>query len=186
MKGLRLRPVAAGRRSWGQPDPGSAGEGSKQPRRSRDGQAPPDSPGPVSETDRCTRETSAKAPQEFHRPQTWRTWAGEQCTPGRATPTSVGCADYEATRKACGVLVAMLQGHSWAPTRRSVRGERGNPPGSPSRRPARSVHGQGPLSVVGLGRGRSPRSSPRTGKPSTWQRRAASSQCRDGMSGGRR
>jgi hypothetical protein len=32
------------------------------------------------------------------------------------TPWSVIFAGREATRKACGVLVAMLQGHSWAPT----------------------------------------------------------------------
>jgi hypothetical protein len=34
----------------------------------------------------------------------------------RATPKPVSCAGGEATRKACGVLVARLQGHSWTPT----------------------------------------------------------------------
>ena len=53
MKGLHLRPVAAGRRSWGQPEPGDAGEGGKQPRQRRDGSAPPDDPGPASKTGRC-------------------------------------------------------------------------------------------------------------------------------------
>lgn len=53
MKGLHLRPVAAGRRSWGQSEPGDAGEGGKQPRQRRDGSAPPDDPGPASKTGRC-------------------------------------------------------------------------------------------------------------------------------------
>lgn len=53
MKGLHLRPVAAGRRSWGQSEPGDAGEGGKQPRQRRDGSVPPDDPGPASETGRC-------------------------------------------------------------------------------------------------------------------------------------
>jgi len=53
MKGLHLRPVAAGRRSWGQPEPGDAGESGKQPRQRRDGSALPDGPGPASETGRC-------------------------------------------------------------------------------------------------------------------------------------
>ena len=53
MKGLHLRPVAAGHRSWGQPGPGDAGEGGKQPRQRRDGSAPPDDPGPASKTGRC-------------------------------------------------------------------------------------------------------------------------------------
>jgi hypothetical protein len=33
-----------------------------------------------------------------------------------ATPKPVSCAGEEATRKACGVLVARLQGNSWVPT----------------------------------------------------------------------
>ena len=32
------------------------------------------------------------------------------------TPSSVDIADKEATMKVCGVVVAKLQGHSWAPT----------------------------------------------------------------------
>ncbi len=69
MKGHRLRPVAAGRRSWGQPDLGGAGKGGKQPRQRRDGPAPPDDPGPASETGRCTSaETSGGTPSsERHR-----------------------------------------------------------------------------------------------------------------------
>lgn len=53
MKGLHLRPVAAGRGSWGQPEPGDAGEGGKQPRQRRDGSALPDDPGPASKAGRC-------------------------------------------------------------------------------------------------------------------------------------
>jgi hypothetical protein len=33
-----------------------------------------------------------------------------------ATPKPISAVGGEATRKVCGVLVAMLQGHSWAPT----------------------------------------------------------------------
>ena len=53
MKGLHLRPVAAGHRSWGQSEPGDAGPGGKQPRQRRDGTVPPDDPGPASKTGRC-------------------------------------------------------------------------------------------------------------------------------------
>jgi hypothetical protein len=40
-------------RSWGQPDPGNAGDGGKRPRQRRDGSVLPDGPGPASETRRC-------------------------------------------------------------------------------------------------------------------------------------
>ena len=40
-------------RSWGQPDPGNAGEGGKRPRQRRDGSVLPDGPGPASKTRRC-------------------------------------------------------------------------------------------------------------------------------------
>jgi hypothetical protein len=59
VRGLRLPVVAAAGCSWGQPDPGGAGKGGKQPRRSQDGLELPDGPGLVSETRRRTRETSA-------------------------------------------------------------------------------------------------------------------------------
>ena len=58
VRGLRLPVVAAAGCSWGQPDPGGAGKGGKQPRRSQDGPELPDGPGLVSETRRRTRETS--------------------------------------------------------------------------------------------------------------------------------
>ncbi len=59
VRGLRLPVVAAAGCSWGQPDPGGAGKGGKQPRRSQDGPELPDGPGLVSKTRRRTRETSA-------------------------------------------------------------------------------------------------------------------------------
>jgi hypothetical protein len=37
------------------------------------------------------------------------------CDVEGATPMLVDSAGQEATTKACGVVVAMLQGHSWAP-----------------------------------------------------------------------
>ena len=46
----RSRPV-----ELGQPEPGDAGDGWEQPRQRRDGSAPPDGPGPASETGRCKR-----------------------------------------------------------------------------------------------------------------------------------
>jgi hypothetical protein len=58
VKGLRRWAVAAAWRSWGQSEPGNAGEDGKQPRQRRDGPALPDGPGPASETGRCTRGTS--------------------------------------------------------------------------------------------------------------------------------
>jgi hypothetical protein len=52
--------------------------------------------------------------------QTWRIWAGRQCTLVRIRGVSdfdvgVSFAGSKATRKACRVLVARLQGKSWAP-----------------------------------------------------------------------
>jgi transposase len=65
VEGLRRWAVAAAWRSWGQPDPGDAGEGGKRPRQRRDGPGLPDGPGLASETGRCTRGTSAVTPLKF-------------------------------------------------------------------------------------------------------------------------
>ncbi len=51
---------------------------------------------------------------------TWRIWAGQQRTgspmyPGERTVVGTSAVGDGATRKACGVLVARLQGNSWAP-----------------------------------------------------------------------
>ena len=71
---------------------------------------------------------AVEPPQVRNRPQIWRTWVGSDLVDmGRAavhadcarvqaaTPEPVSWAGGEATRKACGVLVARLQGNSWAP-----------------------------------------------------------------------
>jgi len=68
---------------------------------------------------------------------------------------------------------------------RSVNGERGNHPGAPLHVPDLGGWGESPLSADGVRMGRSPRSSPRSGKPATWRRRAAVPQSRNGRSGGR-
>jgi RNA-directed DNA polymerase len=82
MKGLHLRPVAAGHRSWGQPEPGDAGEGGKQPRQRRDGSALPDSPGPASKTRRCNlRVNQCQSSVSGVPAPTWWIRAGLQRTP---------------------------------------------------------------------------------------------------------
>jgi hypothetical protein len=66
------------------------------------------------------RNQRLKASQSNTPAPIWEIWAGmavhtpEFCS--AVTLWSVIFAGQEATRKACGVLVAMLQGHSWAPT----------------------------------------------------------------------
>jgi len=121
MKGLRRRAVAAVRRSWGQPDSGSAGKG---------GSSPDDG-----ETDRHHRTIRARLASEkgVTKVNQWlnplkRGTDSNLMDVGRLA-AHVDRVDYdqrlrsrfsavggEATRKACGVLVAMLQGKSWTPT----------------------------------------------------------------------
>ena len=79
--------------------------------------------------------------------------------------------------KACGVAVAMLQGHSWAPT--LSNGSEVNvgtilPVPSPASIPL--VGRRGPLPADAGGMGRRTRSSPRSGKPVTWRRGPVCSQ----------
>ena len=48
----------------------------------------------------------------------WWIWVGQQCTPVASAAGDSEAEDEvggEATRKACGVLVARLQGNSWVP-----------------------------------------------------------------------
>jgi hypothetical protein len=111
--------VAAAWRSWGQPEPRDVGEGGKQPRQRRDGAVLPDGPGPASKAGRRTRGTSVLTPLK---------------SPASSNPVDsgwsamrtdiLGCWELrggfrslssEATVKACGVTVAISQGHSWAP-----------------------------------------------------------------------
>ena len=57
-----------------------------------------------------------KAPQAIARPQPGGYGPTSSARPPwRATPAPESVSGKEATRKACGVLVARLQGHSWAP-----------------------------------------------------------------------
>ena len=71
-------------------------------------------------------------------------------------------------------------GHSWAPTpsRESVVNV-GTVPAPPVRPASRVGGGQARRQLDGVGAGRSRRSSPRSGKPTTWRRAAASSQWQD-------
>ena len=59
-----------------------------------------------------------KAPQVLPPARTWRIWAGLRRAPqhlARGTLGPVEVAGPEATMNVCGVVVAMPQGHSWAP-----------------------------------------------------------------------
>lgn len=95
--------------------------GWEQPRQRRNGSAPPDGPGPASETERCTtQEPVVEPPQVERRLETWWIRAGQQCVPvvgddGGQLRVGLGLAVPEATVNVCGVAVARLQGKSWAP-----------------------------------------------------------------------
>src|SRR5215217_1527188 len=71
------------------------------------------------QTRRNGSEPVVETPQALEPARIWRIWAGQQCTSshqgGAVTPKPESVAGGEATRKACGVLVARLQGHSRAP-----------------------------------------------------------------------
>lgn len=93
------------------------------------------------------QEPAVEPPQVRNRLETWRIWAGQQCTPSvvfaGATPKPVRWAGGEATRKACGVLVARLQGNSWAPHPSIGHWVNvGTIPSLPPRRPARAAAGR--------------------------------------------
>ncbi len=158
----------------------------EQPRQSQGRSVPLDGLGLVSETKGEREKPVLKLLKSSTGPKTWRTWVRVQRTPFGATRKPVDIVGQEATRNVCGVLVAMLQGHSWSPTRQSMHGERGNPPGVALTTVHPGRWRAGPCSASYAGRGRSLRSSPRAGKPPTWQREAASSQHGNGMSGVRR
>ena len=115
------RLVAARRRSWGQPDPGDAGEGGKQPRQCRDVPVLPDGTGPASKTGRCTRGTGVLKLLKVRASSNPvdSGWFAARTRPpiaGRGTPGLVILAGREATVKACGVAVARLLGQSRAPS----------------------------------------------------------------------
>jgi hypothetical protein len=99
---------------------------------------------------------------------------------GLVTPWWYFVAGAEAMRKDCGVLVARLQGKSWAPSPSIDRLVNvGTVLGLPV------LWRAGSLSADGPGVGRSLRSSPSRGKPGTWRREAANLQRRSGTRGGR-
>jgi hypothetical protein len=65
------------------------------------------------------RNQRLNAPQESHRLESGGSGPGSSAhlrSNVQGTPSSGDVADVEATMKACGVVVAMLQGHSWTPT----------------------------------------------------------------------
>ena len=106
--------------SWGQPDPGSAGEGGSSP---DDGEAV---------RHRQTVQRSLSETEGVTRVNQWlnplKADAGSNLVDvgriaahaarghrGRGLRSRRNAVGGEATRKVCGVLVAMLQGKSWAP-----------------------------------------------------------------------
>jgi len=121
VKGLRRPAVAAAERSWGQPEPGSAGEGGSSPDNGGMGQHHQMTPA------RLARQKGATKVIQWLNPLK-RDTGSNLVDVGRiaAHVAREGCGwrlrsrssavGGEATRKACGVLVAMLQGESWAPT----------------------------------------------------------------------
>jgi len=80
--------------------------------------------------------------------------------------------------KACGVVVAMVQGHSWVPI--PSKGSRMNVGTVPAPRTAAAASGASvrvdawPVDRAGMGR--RARSTARPGKPATWGRGPAGSQ----------
>ena len=93
---------------------------------------------------------------------------------GRGTSGPGDAASREATVKDCGVAVAKLQGHSWAPT--PSKGSRVNV-GTTSSVPA--IRAGKVCRAVDAGEvGRRTRSRPSTGKPCTWRRGPVCSQHR--------
>jgi hypothetical protein len=121
VKDRHRRLVAARRRSWGQPGPGDAREGGKQPRQRQDVPVLPDGAGLASEAGRCTRGTGAL---KLHKARASSNpvdmgWFAARTRPpiaGRGTPGLVILAGREATVKACGVAVARLLKQSRAPS----------------------------------------------------------------------
>lgn len=98
----------------------------EQPRQRRAVLALPDRTGPASKTDRCTSAgTSGGTPSSGTPARTWWIWAGQQCvlvtSGGGQLRVGPGLAGSEATVKVCGVVVARLQGKSWAPIPSSGR-----------------------------------------------------------------
>jgi len=115
-----LRPVAAGRWSWGQPDLGGAGEGGKQPWQSRGVPVLPDGAGPASEAKRSTWGTGVITPFKLVTGSNLADVGRVRCFPagqagGRDLLGWFYLLVWEAMGKVCGVPVAMPLGQSRAP-----------------------------------------------------------------------
>ena len=121
------------------------------------------------------RNQRPKASQESPAARTWRIRAAQQRTPTHrqcvVTLRPVYVAGREAMVNVCGVAVARLQEHSWAPT--LLNGQKVNV-GTvllvPHRPAACWPVRKGPLPADTDRMGRRTRSSPRSGKPVTWRR----------------
>jgi hypothetical protein len=148
MKGLRRGPVAAGPGRWGKPDLGDAREGGSSPdndgtgwhcqtawvRQSRrEGVTRVNQwQSPVSGVPAPNLADMGRAAARVHRSDR----GGRLRRPGEI-------AGPEAMVKDCGVAMARLPGHSWAPTSTTGRmSERGNRRGSPSWLAIQAASGQ--------------------------------------------
>jgi len=189
--GPHLRAVAADRRSGGQPDPGGAGSGGSSPVEAGTGQYR------QMAGVRRARQRGVTQVNQWSKPRNPRTGS----KPGGSGP---GCSARSPLTMRRSSPEAAQSGRLGG-REESLRRTRGDAAGAqldadPVKRfmvnmgtaitlPAASRatgRGESSSSADGVVVGRSPRSSPRTGKPSTWRRRAASSQGGIGMAGGRR
>jgi hypothetical protein len=160
---------------------GSRGAGLRTKRweqpRQRDGRAVlPDARARASTTERQSEsEPVVEAPSFAEQPQSWRTSA--VCSNDRALE------DGRSLQARAGLVAG---GDAAIALRMRCRGRAGCRPGQTEhgergKRPERAeplVARQGPMPAAALGAWPSPRSSPRTGKPSTWRRRTAGLQHR--------
>ena len=148
MKGLRREPVAAGSRRWGKPDLGDAREGGSSP--DNDGTG----------WDCQTAWVRQSRREGVTRVNQWQSPVSGVPTPNLADMGRSAAHAHRADRggrlrmpgeiagpeamvKDCGVAMARLPGHSWAPTSTTGRmSERGNRLGSPSWLAIQAASGQ--------------------------------------------
>jgi hypothetical protein len=174
-----VRDPAVGRRSgpgsWGQPDPGVAGDGGSSPddvapvEHRRIGRA-------AREVDVCSESERAVEPPSAHKggPEPGGCGSLQRCagvSSLRGLP-SLGLGRGSAR----GAVLSSRQarrGEAGHGAHRPTGGERGNPSGVASSREGR----QGTASADRAGWGRSSRSSPGSGKPAAWRRGAREDPC---------
>ena len=160
--GLMQRPGEAG---------GSRGAGSRTERweqpRQRDGRAVlPDARARASETERQSEsEPVVEAPSFADRPETWRTWAG--CSNDRALEDGRSLRPRKDGRQMAGETLRLLPGCAAGvePTADPVKRITVNVGSAPERAGPLVAARQGPMPADAAGAWRSPRSSPRRGKP---------------------